>query len=131
MKKEFISWDEYGHLIGELIEAIKKDVPAPKDIFDGVYGIKNGGLPVALAIHHAFGLPLLDKPTSRTLIVDDISDTGRTLAELGLQGNKTAAIFSTPWTKVMPDWHVRQKRDKKIWIVFPYENKESEGNCDI
>jgi uncharacterized protein len=65
----------------------------------------------------------------KILLVDDISDTGTTfirginyLHELGATEIKTAALFTKPWTKFVPDYYVEEV-DK--WIIFPYEGKET------
>lgn len=43
-----------------------------------IYAIPRGGIPLAVALSVRRGLPLVDKPTSTTLIVDDIIDSGKT-----------------------------------------------------
>ena len=63
------------------------------------------------------------------LLVDDISDTGKTfirgtkyLKELGANSIITASLFIKPWTMYIPDFYHIQS-DK--WIILPYEVKET------
>ena len=63
------------------------------------------------------------------LLVDDISDTGKTfirgkkyLTELGANSITTASLFTKPWTKYFPDFYNTQSNK---WIILPYEVKET------
>ena len=118
MKKLYISWDEYGVMLYNLEEKIE-------GTFDGVYGLPRGGLPIAVYMSHKLNLPLLFYPTKNSLIVDDISDTGKTLQNL--PNKKIATLFSTDWTITKPDWFVDKKLNKDEWIVFPYENEQEKN----
>lgn len=79
----------------------------------------------------------------RCLIIDDISDSGKTLAlvkaELLKQGakeTKIATLYWKPWSQVKPDCYEKQT---ERWVVFPWEAKETirrinnrhGGNADI
>ena len=114
--KIHISWKDYGILIEELINKVKGGMMQ----FDGVFGIPRGGAPIALAFSHALDIPVLLYPTSHSLIVDDLSDTGATLQ--GIKNKRIATLHSTKWTKVMPDYWVDEKLNEDDWIVYPYEN---------
>lgn len=50
------------------------------DRFDGIYGVPRGGVPLATAMSAISGLPMVaeDKITDRTIIADDIIDSGAT-----------------------------------------------------
>lgn len=63
------------------------------------------------------------------LLVDDISDTGKTfirgtkyLQELGAGSITTASLFIKPHTKFMPDFYAE---DIDRWVVFPFDMKET------
>ena len=63
------------------------------------------------------------------LLIDDVSDTGKTfergikyLTELEAGSVITASPFIKPWTKHMPDFHVKKVDE---WIVFPYDMRET------
>lgn len=114
MNKIYIDWEDFGLLIDQLAKKIKGK-------FDGIYGIPRGGLMIAVPLSHKLKLPLLLYPTKNSLVVDDISDTGKTLKRY--EYKKIACLFSTDWTETKPDWYTSVKLSKKDWIVFPWENK--------
>ena len=69
---------------------------------------------------------VLDK---KTLLVDDIADTGRSLklAQTHLQKQgasqiKTATLYQKPQSTTIPDFYEKQTTS---WIVFPWETKET------
>jgi len=47
--------------------------------YDGLYPIPRGGLILGLFLSHRLRMPIVDKITNDTLIVDDICDSGNTL----------------------------------------------------
>jgi len=79
--------------------------------------------------------PVLTQPVSmsvknkKVLVVDDVADTGKSLAlvqehlkEQGATDVKAATIYYKPWSIVTPDWFELQTNQ---WIVFPWERKET------
>ena len=62
--------------------------------FDGIYGIPAGGLVPAVYLHYRLKLPLMLAPTERTLVVDDIVDTGLTMSHYISKGNFTVGEFN-------------------------------------
>ena len=123
MNKIYLSWIEFGLMIKDLTNRIKKS----RFKFDGVYGIPRGGIILAICLSHSLKLPLLlDNRTPETLIVDDISDTGETL-KFYKDSKKTACLYKTLWTKVVPDWNCEMKLNKNDWIVFPWEYQDEQN----
>ena len=64
----------------------------------------------------------------RVLVVDDVSDTGRSLhlvkshlLEEGARDLKIATLYYKPWSITKPDYYEKTTRD---WIIFPWERKE-------
>lgn len=118
MNKIYLSWEDFGIMVDNLVKKIKKS----RLKFDGVYGIPRGGLIIAVCLAHKLNIPLLYvTPSPDDLVVDDISDTGKTLYSYDYK--KTACLFTTPWTKTEPDFWVGEKLKKKDWIVFPWEEE--------
>tara|TARA_Y100000310_G_scaffold257347_1_gene265386 strand:- start:114 stop:470 length:357 start_codon:yes stop_codon:yes gene_type:complete len=118
MNKVYIDWETFGIMIDKLAEKINEN---HKGTFDGVYGVPRGGLPIATVLSHKLGLPLLLYPNKKSLICDDISDTGKTL-----QSHKNkfiATLHSTEWTTTKPDCFIEMKKKKTDWIVYPWEIK--------
>jgi len=92
----------------------------PKNI-KNIYGIPRGGLVPAVYISHMSGLPVVEKEdiTEKTMIIDDISDTGETLAIFN--NYKIATIYYHKQSITLPDIWIYEKKDK--WIQFPWETK--------
>ncbi|MFW9927935.1 MAG: phosphoribosyltransferase [Candidatus Thorarchaeota archaeon] len=115
MNKVYMTWEMFDNAIDKIINEIAEH----NWYFDGVYGVPNGGLVLAVTLSYRLKLPLLISPTRNTLTVDDISDSGATLATV--KGKKIVTLYSTKWTKTIPDFHVYEKEMMEDWIVFPYE----------
>ena len=77
---------------------------------------------MAVILSHALPLPFLTEPTERSLIVDDIADSCRTLERF-----KGKNFIVTPYyhqqSLVVPDIWLREKKD--AWIVFPWEKNDA------
>jgi len=110
-----ISWEDFE----KQIKIISRKIKSSKIKFDGIYGIPRGGLVMAVMLCHQLNLKLLKKPTKNCLVVDEISDTGKTLSRV--KNKKIACVYSTPWTRVVPDFYCRTKISKQQWIIFPWE----------
>ncbi|MFF2390742.1 phosphoribosyltransferase [Agromyces sp. NPDC058064] len=150
IRREILDWDQFGEaarsLAGEvLLSGFRPDV---------VIAIARGGLLLAGAISYALGTkqcgsinvefytdiekvlpepvvhpPMLDAPAlagKRVLLVDDVSDSGRTLAkvldlltEVGAEV-RTATLYTKSRTILVPDFSYRDTDD---WIVFPWSSK--------
>ncbi len=117
-----VSWNDVEAMINKLVIDIKKS----GIVFDGIYGVPRGGLPLAVMMSHMLNLPVLLYPTRNTLVVDDISDNGLTLERM--KNKKIATLYSTDWTIVKPTWFVAKKESKNHWIIFPWETKDEEAN---
>jgi len=114
-----VQWNEYG----ELIEKLGSKIIASGKKYTGVYGVPRGGMIVAVGISHILDIPVVChvvQATKRTLIVDDISDSGGTLSQYNISDSDTATLFIDPNTKYIPTYYVIKNVDK-IWINFPYE----------
>ncbi len=146
-EREVLSWDGFGDATRDLAAQVVQDGFAP----EFVVAIARGGLLLAGSIAYALGVkncgsinvefytdvhltlpepvllpPMLDGPAlagSRVLLVDDVSDSGRTLelVQRMLQGDgadvRTVTLYSKPRTILEPDF-VWKNTDK--WITFPW-----------
>lgn len=100
------------------VEKLKnKNQPPIFKRFDGVYGIPAGGLVLAVCLHYRLDLPLLLAPTKKTLIVDDIVDTGHTMKPYIERGNYCISIFYNKKAICTPDEWLREK-ENDWWIRF-------------
>ncbi len=121
-----LAWDYYFRLINKLHKKIDWDA----EEFDYIVAINRGGNIIGTLLSHKTRLPLvvMDKEEvpdvrGKILIVDDISDTGRTLMKVisNLQSGtsyRTATLHVQPHTHQVPNYFVATTR---VWVVYPYE----------
>ncbi|OZE33349.1 MULTISPECIES: phosphoribosyltransferase [unclassified Rhodococcus (in: high G+C Gram-positive bacteria)] len=146
-EREVLTWATFGDASRDLTEKIVDDGFVP----DIVIAIARGGLIPAGAISYAMGVkaagtlnvefysdieetlpdpvvlePLLDTDAivgKKLLVVDDVADSGRTLAlvidllKVHTADVRSAVIYTKPRTIVQPDYSWRET-DK--WINFPW-----------
>jgi len=114
--KLYYSWKQYDADVKKIAKLLR----AKKKQFDSVWGPIRGGLPLAVCLSHILGLRYVTKPKGKkTLIVDDISDTGKTLQKFSQKKYFIVTLFYRRQSKVVPNIWLREK--KKQWIVFPWE----------
>lgn len=115
MEKKIVSWNEFEIQISSLITQLE----GKKIEFDSVHGVPRGGVAIAVALSHYFKVPIVNDVRKGTLIVDDIADSGKTLARF--PDNKKAVLFFKDHCKTPVDIFV----DKATaWIEFPWEAGE-------
>jgi hypoxanthine phosphoribosyltransferase len=71
----------------------------------------------------------VDVRGKKVLIIDDVADTGKSLAVLmedlrrkGSEEVKIATVYYKPWSIVKPEYYMRET---KKWIIFPHERRET------
>jgi hypoxanthine phosphoribosyltransferase len=146
-EREILGWDEFGQATRSLAQQVA-DSGFHADL---VIAIARGGLLLAGALAYALGTkscgalnvefytgvdarlpepvllpPMLDEPAvagKRVLLVDDVSDSGRTLAlvvdllkRTGAE-IRTACLYAKPRTVLVPDF---TWRTTPHWITFPW-----------
>jgi len=152
----YVSWvdiEKYSRIIAEKVSADRYTV-------DAVIGIMRGGIVPARIIADYIGVrnlgiievmfyqrpgetrhkPVIRQPLTldisdkNILIVDDVSDTGKSLqvalSAITLYGPsqiKTAALYIKPWTTFIPDYYGTSATK---WIVFPWEKNEVERELE-
>ncbi|RPF83088.1 MAG: phosphoribosyltransferase [Synechococcus sp. TMED20] len=110
-----LTWQQFDLAVSALAERFQdRSIP-------GIYGVPRGGLCLAVALSHALELPLLMAPESRCLIVDEVFETGQTLAALRQQWPDAA--FAVWVSKISPAWwEAVDVTNSQEWLVFPWEN---------
>lgn len=147
-----MNWNKYEDLIRKLIQKIRADDYK----IDHIIAIGRGGIPAGDALSRAFKVPLSIvmaksydekikgqvsvsiatgfKPIEgNILIVDDLVDSGETLAEvfsridrfLLVSKIKTAVIFCKPKTCLLPDYYATMVPQDQ-WIDQPFEKFDEE-----
>ena len=146
-EREVLTWETFGVAARELAEQVVASGFRP----DVVVAVARGGLLPGGAVAYALGTkgvgtlnvefytdigqtladprvlpPLMDTsdlPGAHVLVVDDVADSGRTLAlvmeMLGEHGAeaRSAVLYTKPRTIVQPDY---SWKDTDLWITFPW-----------
>ena len=115
-------------------QIVKLAAMIPKGKYKYVYGIPRGGLIVAVYLSHYCKLELLCNPfyvgKPNSLVVDDIADTGKTLASYPYSAYDTATIHYKPRSIIKPTYFVEEIKNDD-WIVYPYEKIEEKPNREL
>lgn len=111
-----LSWEDFDRAV----EAIAADL-AGSDL-RGVHGIARGGLPLAVAVSHRLGLPLVGAPAQDVLTLDDIHDTGQTLRNLRADCPDLGPVCVWVTREADPaDYDAVLIDAGPDWFVFPWE----------
>jgi len=119
---EIFTWDEFDTAVDKIATAL-----AGKDI-TSVYGIPRGGLILAICLSHRLGIPLVSNIGEHTLVVDDISDTGKTLVRH--PGHMTATIHVAHNTSKWPDVYY-QVKETDNWVIYPWEHSNGHNYVNL
>ena len=115
MEKKHFNWQQFQDSVYVLTKLIAKD----KITYDGIYAVPRGGLVLGVALSHRLGLPLLLWPTKNSLVVDDISDSGKTLENIN--NKKIATLHYKIGSLVEPDYYVHELKRNSNWVDYPWE----------
>lgn len=125
--KYFLSWkwvDEQLNEIGDRLEGVEVEF---------VSGIPRGGLIPAVMMSHAFGFKYISYTSAKllpsdlrkkTLVIDDIADTGHTLKEALELKFITSTLAMRVGSIVTPRFYGELITDQR-WLVFPWETLDS------
>jgi len=131
MDKRFIDWSDVDRAINKIIA----NISSSEVKINAVGGLPRGGLIPAVMISHRLNIPFVSQANIKNifgniLIVDDISDTGKTLKQFKFEENiYTATLHWKQSSEYQPDyfWEIAYENE---WIVYPWENKNSEPIAD-
>ncbi len=96
--------------------SLEEMIRASGKVYTSIYGVPMGGCPVAGMLAHMLDKPLYLTPEIGSLIVDDICDTGRTLASFP---NNDKAVIACRKDTINKVQYYAMVADE--WIVFPWE----------
>ena len=114
--KSIYTWGAFerdARIISDWIRANRKQ-------YNGVFGIPRGGLILATVLSHELDIPLLlGGVTEKSLVVDDIADTGNALRPYMERAKADViTLFRSKHCQINPTYYVA---DSENWIVFPWE----------
>ena len=125
--KLYLSWkwvDEQINKIGDKLEGLDLEF---------VSGIPRGGLIPAVMMSHAYGIKYISYSSAKmlplelrkkTIVIDDISDTGLTMAEADKLKFITSSLCTRVGTKTLPRLSGELISGNE-WLVFPWETLDS------
>jgi hypoxanthine phosphoribosyltransferase len=111
-----LSWQDFDRAVEQMAETCG-GLP-----INAIYGIPRGGLVLAVALSHRLELPLLSEPQPGCLLVDDVYETGRTLAPYRYLEGATLLVWISKAEPLW--WQAVEVYSSAEWIVFPWENAE-------
>ena len=122
MDRVYFTWKDFDSAVDILVGKFEENKLLSS--VARVYGIPRGGLVLAVVLSHKLCLPLATigdvVANGKALVVDDISDSGKTLRRFGSLGAVTATIHVVSGTVFVPDvWAL--ERPKNSWVVYPWE----------
>ncbi len=126
--KIYLTWGDIEHLVDVLANEITTKQPQ----IDSIMGLPRGGLIPAVMLSHRLKLPLVFEPTVKTLIVDDICDSGETFMNMLEKHpfNAFASLHYKPHTsKIVPTCYGNEFF-LNAWLVYPWEIKNSDAIQD-
>jgi len=133
----YVTWKDFEHAIQTLCSLLEGEK------IDVIYGIARGGLPLAVALSNRLNLQMITnieeldnieaEDKLNALVVDEISDEGKTLAKsVGLLLNhpkirfvKVATWFKRNGSMINPHFFVKEVKQND-WVVFPWEVEQKE-----
>lgn len=132
-EKKLYDWnwiEEQIDKIGEKLEAFEKP--------QFITGVPRGGLIPAVLMSHKFDIPYIGLEAAKTLpgdlkkkilVIDDIADSGNTLAQIQRHNFKTATLarrYSSSFTPTITGTDILDDH----WLIFPWEQKSSKAIQD-
>jgi hypoxanthine phosphoribosyltransferase len=127
MKTRRVTWEEIDARASELAQLIKNSGKEYRQIV----GVARGGLIPAVLLSHRLGIDHVSSVCSssslilridRTLIVDDLVDSGATSERLSryLFWTDVAVLYAKPDGELMADYFA-ERVPQDTWLVFPWE----------
>ncbi len=123
-KKLHLSWKRYSNYVDEVAKSILRE----DNVYSDIYGIPRGGLIPAVMLSHILNIRVITdvgEISEKTLICDDINDSGKTLEDFLDLFNfslDVAVIINNDHSSFLPKY-IGFENKKCLWISFPYESE--------
>ena len=122
-KRVYYDWDDINKLLDIIHEQCKEEISY-------VTGVPRGGTILAILYSHRFDIPYLESMSNHdpnTLILDDISDSGKTFENLkkDFPNPKYGALHYKETSTFKPDFFSKKIPTDYGWIVYPWEKEDS------
>jgi hypoxanthine phosphoribosyltransferase len=121
-KRIFVSWDFFELAAIDLYNKIREYEEKNRMKFENIYALPRGGLCLGVKLSYMMKLPIITdkgKIDSKTLVVDDCTDTGQTLSSY--KDNITVVMFHKPSSSFKPNIFFKETEKQ---INFCWESKE-------
>jgi len=112
---------EIRQLCVKLSEKIKQKINGRPGYYDGLVPIPRGGRPIADKLSELFELPIRTNPTKKSLVVDDIIDSGRTLHPYERYDRAVLLVKNGLINDV-----TYYGDTVEGWVVFPWEDSDED-----
>jgi len=107
-KTYWIDWSFFENRVQFLIKQIQEYEKKHNLKFTAIYGVPRGGLYLAVRLSYLLNKKLVtctDKICQNTLVIDDCTNTGKTLFPYSEQGLKTLTLVHRPKSLVEPTFY--------------------------
>ncbi|MFH1644561.1 MAG: hypothetical protein ABIA74_05295 [bacterium] len=104
------------------MQIVAKKIKDNQVKYKNIFTVPRGGLIMAVRLSHLLNLPLILKKkyiTQKTIIVDEIIDTGKTLHKY--KNYFTVCLHYKPWANFKPSIFCHQT---KKWVIYFWESKK-------
>lgn len=131
VEKVFLSWGD----IQAAVEILASRITTSGLQLAAIGGLPRGGLIPAVMLSHKMGIPFVSqaniaKVPGNILIVDDICDSGETLKQFKFEENVYTATIHHKRSAIIEPNFFYQLAYENQWIVYPWENKDSDTVAD-
>ena len=120
-KKRFLTWAEHKRLCQTLAASIDPER------YDSLHPVLRGGVCPAVELSQTLGLPVVWEPRPRSLVVDDICDSGATVAKYQTLGYDVATVHYKE-RSAPPDYFAEKTLE---WIVYPWESSKDDESLVV
>lgn len=116
-KKRNVDWDEIMDCCSRLAHFILEGK------YNSIYGIPKGGIIPAVIIARKLNLPLVESSeiTTKTLLIDEINDSGTTLKDYNYGAKSDSATLFQRYSTTYKSTYYATLITNDDWLIMPWE----------